>query len=99
MASSVEYGIIALLVGVVIIGAVSSLEPQIRDVINEDRAEAPSAEIVEVEPGRFQLKDRPSSPILVMTPVGPRVECPQGYLMSEAARPVDAPQAFGCKEE
>ncbi len=90
MATSVEYGLIAALIGVAIVGATLTVNAALEDTEQFGQAEGAT----------FQpdMKfDDPRSPILVMTPSGPIVECPLGTTPTPRARPLDSRQAASCE--
>ena len=95
MATSAEYGLIAALIAVGIIGAVVAVGGALEDTFETATYEetAPSAAM----PARLSYASEASSPVLVMTPNGPIVECPVGYGFVPRARPSDAPQAMSCE--
>lgn len=90
MATSVEYGLIAALVGTIVAWTTLTVYAAL-----EDPEQFGQTEVATFQPDiKF---DDPRSPILVMTPSGPIVECPVGTNLTPRARPLDSRQAALCE--
>lgn len=95
MATAIQYGLIAALIGGGLIAGVIAVGNALEDTFEMpayERTDAPTA-----MPPRLSYASEASSPVLVMTPNGPIVECPAGYGFVPRARPSDAPQAMSCE--
>lgn len=94
MATAFQYGLIAGLTGMAIIGSVVA----VGNALEERFDGFPESETAEASytPPPLSFPDS-TSPILVMTPNGPIVECPLGMTFTPRARPATARQAASCE--
>lgn len=96
MATAVEYGLMAALVGVIVVAGtvvITAPRPENRESSAEDtvRGATPGSTM------RFVSNDSPR--LIVDAERIILAECPPGYTWRQRARPVGAPDAFTCVQE